>query len=132
MADSHTDELERVVTWLIDAVVHEGRGDRYDQLQVKPAEKFWLGRLAPELGMNTALGDRGERMEPCAIGIRFRPAGAPPWTFAVEVGLCAWFKAKAGGLWQKADRVRETLPCTVSPQQAIQEHQLRKLEADLE
>src|SRR3954470_6165101 len=108
MADLTSGELERVTAWLVDAVVHEGRGDRHDRLRVKPAEKFWLGRLAPELGMNAALGDRGERMEPCAIGIRLRPSGQPPWSFRVEVELCAWHKDKAAGLWRKTSRVSQT------------------------
>jgi hypothetical protein len=132
MATVRSDELERVAAWLVDSVVHEGRGDRHDQLEVKPAEKFWLGRLAPELGMNAALGDRGERMEPCAIGIRLRPSGQPPWSFRVDVGLCAWHKDKAARLWRKTCRVSQQLPCTVTRGQANQEHRLRELESALE
>lgn len=134
MADVQADELERVTTWLIDTVVHEGRGDRYNQLQVKPTQKFWLGRLAPEQGMNLALGDRGERMEPCAIGIRFRPAAEPPWSFDIGVELCAWYKDRgAPGLWRKTRRLSQVFTCTVSPPPgSSQEYHLRDLEDALE
>src|SRR5262245_19237050 len=133
MAEVHSDELERVAAWLVDAVVHEGRGDRHDRLPVKPAEKFWPRRPAPDLGMNAALGDRGERMEPCAIGIRFRPACPPPWSFGVEVRLRAWYKDRAaGGVWRKTDGVSQTLTCTVSPGQGMLGHQLHELGAALE
>jgi len=132
MADVRPDELERVANWLINTVVQEGRGDRYDRLPVKPSEKFWLGRLTPESGMNIALGDRGERMEPCAIGIRLRPAGKPPWFFAVEVGLCAWSKDRAAGSWRKTPHMFQTMSCTISPHEPILNHQLRELEGTLE
>ena len=79
--------------------------------------------------MNASLGDRGERMEPYAIGIRFRPSGAPPWSSSVRVELCAWSKdRKKTGRWLKTVKLFQTLSCTVSPPQAkYREHQLSEL-----
>src|SRR3712207_7065247 len=54
-------------------------GDGADRLAVAPASTFWMGRLATEEEViNSALGQRAERLEPCAIGLRFRPTGEGP------------------------------------------------------
>jgi hypothetical protein len=132
MADLQAAELDRIMSWLVDTVVAEGRGDHHTELRVRPSEKFWLGRLAPESGMNQALGDRGERMEPCAVGIRFRPVGGPPWPFGVKVSLCAWYWDKEASVWRKTARLSETMSCTVSPQQGAQGFQLCRLDALLQ
>ena len=82
---------ETFVDWLTGRLISSARGDHIDQLEVEPEGRFWLGRLAPEAAvMNSPLGDRSERMQPCAIGLRLRPSGAPPWRFTAIVSGCAW------------------------------------------
>ena len=47
-----------------------------ERLDVDPASTFWLGRLASEDHVFASqLGDRAERLDPCAIGLRVRPSG---------------------------------------------------------
>ncbi|NYJ03919.1 helicase-related protein [Petropleomorpha daqingensis] len=93
MSDSQTftDAATRFTAWLDRQVTVAGRGDDTDRLAVAPASTFWMGRLATEEEvMNSALGQRAERLEPCAIGLRLRPAAAGPWHFNVRVQARAW------------------------------------------
>ncbi len=69
-----TDAATHFTAWLDRQVTIAGRGDGTDRLAVAPASTFWMGRLATEEEvMNSALGQRAERLEPCAIGLRLRP-----------------------------------------------------------
>ena len=64
---------ERFLGWLLDNVIREARGDLYQRLTVGPEGRFWLGRLAPEIVVQQSpLGERAERLFPCALGIRVR------------------------------------------------------------
>ena len=104
--------------WLDRQVTAAGRGDGVDTLDVDPRGRFWLGRLAPEyMVLSNPLGARGERLDPCAAGIRFRPAGPAPWSFDVTVSLRGWAKDAAGG-YVKSPEVRVTLPVSVADQGA--------------
>ncbi len=86
-----SDACAAFTQWLDRRLTAAGRGDDRNNLDVNPSGLFWLGRLAPlEKVTNSPLGDRGERMEPCAIGIRVRPLDAAPWVFDVEVRCVAW------------------------------------------
>ncbi|WP_200944557.1 helicase-related protein [Geodermatophilus sp. Leaf369] len=77
--------------WLDRQVTVAGRGDGMDRLGVAPASTFWMGRLATEQEvMSSGLGQRAERLEPCAIGLRVRPTGAAPWHFEVRIQARAW------------------------------------------
>lgn len=118
MTDSTQDYPEacsRFVGWLDDQVTHQGRGDTTERLEVDPAATFWLGRLASqESVMAGGLGDRGERLDPCAIGIRLRPSHAGPYTFTVSVRARAWLKDSRGepkhplGPWQRSAAIEAT------------------------
>ena len=56
-------------------VIAEGRGDDEDLLVGMRADRFWLGKLGSESAeWKKALGQRGNRLDPCAVGFRFRPA----------------------------------------------------------
>lgn len=82
---------ERFVDLLDRRVTAAGRGDDTDRMAVAPSATFWLGRLASEAEVaNSGLGDRAERLEPCAIGIRVRPTGPAPWTVQVTARARAW------------------------------------------
>ncbi|WP_339612794.1 helicase-related protein [uncultured Rubinisphaera sp.] len=89
------DLQETTVQWLTERILAGGRGDGIDRLEVKPSGRFWLGRLAPEMEViNSPIGDRFERMEPCAMGIRLKPATEPPWEFNVEVRCRVWVRRR--------------------------------------
>lgn len=104
-------DCERLVHWLEGGVIADARGDNESELGVNPDGKFWLGRLAPEELVAAQLGERNERLEPCAIAIRVKPGTAGPWQFRVTAIAVAWLKA--GQRWTKTDEVSVVLPITV-------------------
>lgn len=113
---SPTDAYERVVDWLIGRVVKAARGDSLFALDVEPEGLFWLGRLTTEAAvLNSGFGDRSERMEPCAIGFRIRPAIAAPWRFQVTVSGCAWSRSRVNGRnsWRKTGLVQGTVSVNI-------------------
>lgn len=106
-----SDDSSKFITWLFDAVVAEGRGDLLDRLSVAPSGRLWLGRLAPEVVVqNGRLGERGERMEPCEVGIRLRPSAVDGRTVNCHASLVVWREHDGGGepdapRWRKSDPV---------------------------
>lgn len=91
---SQTDEskyraAERFVGWLEKRVLIEARGDQDITSQYDPSGRYWLGRLGPK-DFVTRQDERGDRLEPCAIGLRLRPANDGPWSFSVSVRFCLW------------------------------------------
>ncbi|MBL8298226.1 MAG: hypothetical protein JNN30_07770 [Rhodanobacteraceae bacterium] len=94
-------ELAKVVAWLQQRIIEDARGDGRRSVDKRPSTLFWLGRLAPEVDvMNNALGERGERLEPCAIGMRLRPSGTPPWNCRVVARVAIW-APRGEGYWEK-------------------------------
>jgi hypothetical protein len=101
---------ESFMEWLDRQVLEVGRGDRYDRFDVAPAATFWLGRLASEEEVrNNLIGERAERLDPCAVGIRVRPAGDGPWRFRATTRMRAWVHDAAatdsGTPWRRSDVV---------------------------
>jgi hypothetical protein len=124
MSDSNGQPFEeacdRFVTWLDRRVVAAGRGDGLERLEVDPSRTFWLGRLACEDGVRTGANDeRSERLDPCAIGIRLRPAEAAPWSMTVTVRARAWVKDSKEASpdpdrrWWRTGLVEEEIPVVV-------------------
>jgi hypothetical protein len=115
---SFDDACRNFVGWLDHRVLAAARGDDTDRLEVEPASTFWLGRLASEEEVQqNPLGDRAERLDPCAIGIRLRPSDPPPWQFTVTATARAWVKeddadAAGKGAWRRLDSV--TVPIDVA------------------
>jgi hypothetical protein len=99
---------ERFVAWLDWRVTAEGRGDDRTTLDANPASVFWLGRLAPETDAASAV-KRERRMDPCAVGMRVRPAESGPWSFTARVKAVAWNQL-ADDKWQKSDTIGVTIP----------------------
>jgi hypothetical protein len=103
---------ERFVQWLLREALLEARGDRYRKLPVGPAGRFWLGRLAPAVKVaQSRLGIRGERLEPCEVGIRVRPSALDGRTARCRARMVAW-KAIPGSdsepeteKWEKTTRI---------------------------
>lgn len=84
---------ERFVSWLERRVLIEARGDDEQDSPVDPTGRFWLGRLGPK-DFVTRPDERGDRLEPCAIGLRLRPVSSGPWKFTVTVRFCLWRRHK--------------------------------------
>ncbi|MEV4705731.1 helicase-related protein [Actinoplanes sp. NPDC049316] len=111
---------DKFVTWLDSRVVAAGRGDGLERLEVDPSRTFWLGRLACEDEVRTGANDeRSERLDPCAIGIRLRPAEGAPWSMTVTVRARAWVKDPKEGSpdpdrrWWRTGLVEEEIPVVV-------------------
>jgi hypothetical protein len=116
---------ERFVGWLERRVMIEARGDEENFSQVDPTGRFWLGRLGPK-DFVTRPDERQDRLEPCAIGLRIRPAGGFPQSFEVRVSSRLWKRRRAddgGGLrwaWDKTEPVVVSLPILVENLQGDQ------------
>jgi hypothetical protein len=115
----------RLIDWLDGRVLAAGRGDETDQLDVEPGSTFWLGRLAAEEEVRqNPIGDRAERLDPCAIGIRLRPAGPAPWTLTATASLRAWIKEPADQApdptrpWRRLERINVPVTLALLPDQA--------------
>lgn len=118
-SQSEEQACEAFVAWLDRRVTAAGRGDGLDRLEVAPSATFWLGRLASEEEVrNGASDERSERLDPCAIGIRLRPATEPPWSMTVTVRARAWGKDAKDGpdpkrRWWRSDLVEEVVSVLV-------------------
>ncbi|TCT21223.1 helicase-related protein [Thiobaca trueperi] len=97
-------DRERFVDWLAQRMTLAGRGDREDLLTVEPSGKYWLGRLqSAEAVIESDWGDRGERLEPCAFGIKVKPAQNGPWHFHVVASCRVWLWDKSERQWRKTN-----------------------------
>jgi len=109
---------ERFVAWLERRVMIEARGDEEEVSHVDPTGRFWLGRLGPK-DFVTRPDERQDRLEPCAIGLRIRPAAAFPLSVEVRISCRLWKRRRSddgAGLrwaWDKTEQVGITLPIVV-------------------
>ena len=104
---------EAFVRWLDKRLLVGGRGDELFELDVDPDGRFWLGRLAPEdQVIALGLGDRGERLDPCACAIRVRPSGPGPWALTVDVRASCWIRSDTEK-WRKTAPASASLAVTV-------------------
>jgi len=93
---------EKFVDWLARRMTVAGRGDCDDVLEVDPSGKYWLGRLqSAEAVAESDWGDRGERLEPCAFGIKVKPRRVGPWRFPVVTSFRVWLWDKSAKIWTK-------------------------------
>jgi hypothetical protein len=105
---------EKFVDWLAERMTVAGRGDEDTVLMVEPSGKYWLGRLQPaEAVAENEWGDRGERLEPCAIGLKVKPASAVPWNFEAAASVRAWLWDRQGKIWRKSHRAVVAISITV-------------------
>lgn len=109
---------ELFVEWLQARVLIDARGDEVKELSVAPSGRFWLGRIAPmEAVVLGGLGDRGERLDPCAFGVRVRARGPFPRACTARVRATAWKKEK-GGRWTKCPPIDEVFPVIIGDPQS--------------
>lgn len=93
----------KFVEWIAKRMTMAGRGDNDKVLKVEPSGKYWLGRLqSADAVAESDLGDRGERLEPCAIGIKIKPILQGPWHFEIAVCFYVWLWEKQEKLWRKS------------------------------
>ena len=97
--------------WLANYVADDARGSARTTSDVDPRGAYWLGRLAPLVEiMNSPLGDRAERLEPCAIGFRCLPK-ARALSFLATASFFIW--RRSGQTWRKSDRL--SVPLKIEP-----------------
>jgi hypothetical protein len=115
MTDSFTSaDATAFVSWMLNEVVAEARGDYMQTLPVAPKGRFWLGRLAPEIVVqNSRLGERSERLEPCEVGVRFRPTATDGREVSCSARCVVWHEFDGGDQpdavrWQKSEPVEVT------------------------
>ena len=102
------------VTWMLDGVVAEARGDRMRLLPVAPRGRFWLGRVAPEIVVqNSRLGERSERLEPCEVGVRVRLSASDGRSVSCSARFVVWSEYD-GGDQPDADKWRKSEPLEVT------------------
>lgn len=103
----------RFLEWLDRRVLDAGRGDCIDASALEPNGQFWLGRLAPErLAADASTSERGERLNPCALGLKVLPRSAFPLSFTAEVRFAVWIHAD-DGRWKKLPPIQETIPIAI-------------------
>lgn len=100
---------ERFVGWLEKQILLEARGDLISDSQVDPEGRFWLGRLGPK-DFVTRPDERGDRLEPCAIGLRLKPKNSGPWSFNVRIRCVLWKRERSEAKehrwrWVKSEQV---------------------------
>jgi hypothetical protein len=131
LSQSIEESSSRFVHWMHESVVSEGRGDAFDTLATEPRGTLWLGRLAPESAVaNNPLGKRAEKLDPCAIGVRFSPELAGPWVAQVSVSFVCWSKS-AKGQYVKSKVISFTGSVPIDPNEARSGHFERELSAQL-
>ena len=103
---------ENFLGWLLENVVQEARGDRYRRLTVAPRGRFWLGRLEPQVVVQDShLGERAERLQPCAAGFRVRLSEVDGRILHCRARMVAWLEIPDHGddpddeKWEKSDTV---------------------------
>ena len=97
-------DASRFVDWLGRQVIEDARGTHVRSLDINPAGRFWLGTVASEeKQLRSSLGDRGERLDPSAMGFRLQPMSPDDWSIEVEVRFRLWLGAKDD--WHKSEEV---------------------------
>lgn len=115
MAQLDPADTEAFISWMLESVVAEARGDRMQTLPVAPRGRFWLGRLAPEIVVQTShLGERSERLEPCELGMRIRLSEHDERTVRCTGHLVVWGEFDGGDepdapRWRKSEPIEVTV-----------------------
>ena len=93
---------EQCVGWLADRVRADASGSDACEGETDPRGRYWLGRLAPAAEIaGSALGVRAERLEPCAVGLRFLLAERRRVAVEFSARLAVWSRASGSPPWRK-------------------------------
>lgn len=114
-----TDDLYAACTtfvrWLENRVVTSARGGSFPVLEHDPSGRFWLGRLAPEEAViERGMGERGERLDPCAIGVRAKIQRGVTQRILVRVRASYWDRPRGAQQWRKRQLPDMQIPVEVS------------------
>lgn len=115
-----TRDREKFVRWLANRAIRDARGDDLTELDTRPDRRLWLGRVAPEeAAWRSALGERGRRLDPCSIGLRFRPR---TWHWRAHASFVIWSldDEAEGPVWRKSDRVSVDIELDVPPEETTE------------
>ena len=108
---------ERCVSWLAGRVHADDSGSEDRESETDPRGRFWLGRLAPapEIAVSE-LGVRAERLEPCAVGVRFLvELGAGPPVVEFEARFSVWRRHEHSPRWRKTGPLQVSARVAVNP-----------------
>jgi len=109
-----TEGRVRFVEWLEQRAIRDARGDDRSTVSTRPDKLFWLGRVASaEAAWRSSLGQRADRLDPCAIGFRFRPKD---WKWKADASFVLWLWDEDGGEWRKSDRFACSTKIELSPE----------------
>src|SRR5262245_2788888 len=108
-------DAEKFVQWLLRRVVSDATGESASEQETAPRGRFWLGRLASEEAVrNRGLGERGERLDPCEIGIRVLRSEGSSGPIQCKATVVFWRKVVIEGeggpraIWRKSTPVAVT------------------------
>ncbi len=118
-ATTTSGNLAKSIAWLQREITADARGDLQNEIETQPSSLFWLGRLSPEADIANASDNRFERLAPCAIGLRLRPAEAGPWSFGVRVTVAVWSKVERQR-WRKIGPIVIETVLQATPGQATE------------
>ncbi len=114
--DKHT-AAERCVAWLARRVLSDASGAAEIESDKDPRGRYWLGRLAPQVEIiNSDLGKRMERLEPCAVGMRvLLDPKRGPQTIHVTSSFYVWRKDREDDKWRKSARHQQAWTIELDP-----------------
>ena len=116
------------VRWLRDRVIADARGDGKDTLPFAPSGYLWLGRLAPQKRvLASPLGDRAERLDPCAVGFRVLPSALDGRVLHCRASARAWLKEPSAdtaspSTWKKTPAIDVHVPVNLPAAPDATEH----------
>ncbi len=119
LTKDRNEAAERCLSWLADCVISDATGSSHNESDKDPRGRYWLGRLAPEIEIvNSDLGKRMERLEPCAVGLRvlFDPM-AGQQIIRVTCSFHVWHKDEDETRWVKSPTHTETWELALDPTQ---------------
>lgn len=121
------------VDWLTRRVLSDATGSTHHESDKDPRGRYWLGRLAPQVEiMNSDLGKRMERLEPCAVGMRvlIDPQYGPQ-NVDINSSFCIWKKSEHSDKWEKSERHQKSWTVQVDPNNYGETKNDKLFEADL-
>jgi Helicase conserved C-terminal domain len=106
---------ERAVSWLKRCVIEDATGEVVSEIETQPSGTFWLGRLSSiETVLDGDADSRGDRLDPCSMGMRVLLDGQAPWTFRARVSAVVWLRDREKGTWKKSPMIDVSVSVTVS------------------